>query len=318
MASSLVLQIFAVAAVMTLPPGTQVNACNTENKEVGVCLHVYLERDFLTLERIVYPRRNDRWAAMNNYNGPGQLQQLPPLPPLPDLDGNATHGSEDTRGRHQHRLPRNETKGSRARREAPDEFVSVDAYGRQGWVEGPELEDYCSRLGTVITCFEEVLINCDNGYDFFRYRHLLHSLDRVHHYLCRTPEDRSSKFLPFLKVIDCAEKAREKRISCHRPNVTPNVWNQILRAEVGPELCDSLNTQRACLLENQYLRAECGQAKEELYRNVSGLFLGTWCQLPLYHYYYNSASSQHQHAALYLSLLLLPFLLRVVNGNCLW
>ncbi|MPC32321.1 hypothetical protein E2C01_025631 [Portunus trituberculatus] len=71
-----------------------------------------------------------------------------------------------------------------------------------------------------------------------RYRHLLHSLSHVHHYLCHTPEDRSSKFLPFLKLIDCAEKTREKKTSCHRPNITLNVWNQILRVEVGPEICE--------------------------------------------------------------------------------
>lgn len=48
-----------------LSSGTHVDACNMETREVGVCLHVYLERDFLTLERIVYPRSNSLWAARN-------------------------------------------------------------------------------------------------------------------------------------------------------------------------------------------------------------------------------------------------------------
>ncbi|XP_063858648.1 uncharacterized protein LOC135099903 isoform X2 [Scylla paramamosain] len=304
-----------------------VGACNKENRAVGVCLHVYLERDFLTLEGIVYPKRA-QWNMMGNYYPrPGALTQ--PLPPLPDLDANTTSSRlrENTRrqrgvgmrGRHQHKLPLvGETKG-RGKRSAPGNYaVTSDAYGTHGWVEGPELEDYCSRLGTVITCFEEVLIDCDNGYDFFRYRHLLHSLSHVHHYLCHTPEDRSSKFLPFLKLIDCAEKTREKMTSCHRPNITLNVWNQILRAEVGPEICDSLNTQRACLLDNNYLRDECGTEREELYRNVSGLFLGIWCRLPLYQRFYSSGTTSHHHyPSLYLTLVLV-FLLHQMRLPSSW
>lgn len=38
-----------------------VSGCNAQTKEVGVCLHVYLERDFLSLERIVYPRQMDMY-----------------------------------------------------------------------------------------------------------------------------------------------------------------------------------------------------------------------------------------------------------------
>lgn len=314
MAGLLTRQMFAVTAMMTLLPATLVGACNMETKEVGVCLHVYLERDFLTLERIVYPIRTAQRLAMNNYARAGALRQLPPLPPL---GGNITDTRlrRETRqrvgtgmsGDHQHQRTLEEDTRVRARRNAPEDFARIDEYGTHGWVEGPELEDYCSRLKTVITCFEEVLINCDNGHDFFRYRHLLHSLDRVHHYLCHTPNDRASKFLPFLKLIDCAEKIREKKTSCHRPNITLNVWNQILRLEVGPELCDSLNTQRACLLDNRYLRDECenGEEKEDLYRNVSGLFLGTWCRLPLYQHFYSSGTSHHHRPAHYLSLVLL-------------
>ncbi|XP_064106137.1 uncharacterized protein LOC135215426 isoform X4 [Macrobrachium nipponense] len=187
----------------SIVPGS-VKGCNMRTKEVGVCLHVYLERDFLSMERIVYPLKN------------------------------------------------------------------------------AQRREIYSRLGGVITCFEEVLIGCDSGYDFFRYRHLLHSLERVHKYLCHTPNDRLTRFLPFLMVIDCAETARLKERSCHRPNVTINVWNQILRLELGPELCNSLNTQRACLLENGYINQQCGgEGKESLYRNVSAIFLATWCRLPL-------------------------------------
>ncbi|KAG0712600.1 hypothetical protein GWK47_018131 [Chionoecetes opilio] len=326
MAHLLTRQMFAVTAMMTLMPAALVGACNKETKEVGVCLHVYLERDFLTLERIVYPRHRAQLRAMNNHAMAGALRQLPPLP-LPDLASNTTHsrpreetrrpGNARMRGAQQRELALEGGTRGRGRRNAPEEFAVIDAYGTHGWVEGPELEDYCSRLGTVITCFEEVLVNCDSGRDFFRYRHLLHSLDRVHHYLCHTPEDRSSKFLTFLKLIECAERAREKRSSCHRPNITLNVWNQILRLEVGPELCDSLNTQRACLLDNLYLRDECEDIeKEELYKNVSGLFLGTWCRLPLYQHFFSSATSQHLHPALYLSLVFLFLLQWMLRPGC--
>lgn len=54
------------------PAGVVVDGCNMETKEVGVCLHVYLERDFLTMERIVYPKHRvqrrgmlyTRWGAV--------------------------------------------------------------------------------------------------------------------------------------------------------------------------------------------------------------------------------------------------------------
>lgn len=75
----------------------------------------------------------------------------------------------------------------------------------------------------------------------------------------------------------------------------------------------SLNTQRACLLDNQYLREECGIEKEELYRNVSGLFLGIWCRLPLYQSFYSSGTtSHHHHPALCLALVLV-FLLQLMR-----
>lgn len=326
MAVLLARQMFAVMAIMTLIPATLVGACNKENKAVGVCLHVYLERDFLTLERIVYQSQPHVNTRGNYYPRPGALTQT--LPPLPDLDANTTASRlrKDTRrqregemrGRHQHTLPLEEETKGRGKRSAPGNYgVTSDAYGTRGWVEGPELEDYCSRLGTVVTCFEEVLVDCDNGYDFFRYRHLLHSLSHVHRYLCHTPQDRSSKFLTFLKLIECAERAREMSTSCQRPNITLNVWNQILRVEVGPEICDSLNTQRACLLDNKYVRQECGTEKEELYRNVSGLFLGIWCRLPLYQHFYSSGTtSHHHHPALYLtfSLVFLLHLMRLPNS----
>ncbi|MPC32318.1 hypothetical protein E2C01_025628 [Portunus trituberculatus] len=47
---------------MSVYVATLVGACNKENRAVGVCLHVYLERDFLTLEGIVY-----RWNTMGKY-----------------------------------------------------------------------------------------------------------------------------------------------------------------------------------------------------------------------------------------------------------
>ncbi|KAK3881675.1 hypothetical protein Pcinc_013895 [Petrolisthes cinctipes] len=290
---SLLLTLLTLTALQ----GMTVLGCNKETRDVGVCLHVYLERDFLTLESIVYPRhtaeRREKLYNMyiNSFGDAGALRQLPPLPDLP-LDDPITAQSltHTTPQPYNHSIQRasNHTtpqpvrvrratiikthteRGNRIKRglSAPDKYAVIGPYGRHGWVEGPELEDYCSRLGSVIECFEEVLIDCDNGHDFFRYRHLLHSLALVHQYLCYTADDRATKFLPFLKVIDCAENARLSRTTCHRPNVTVNVWNQILRLELGPELCDSLNTQRSCLLENNFVHQECGgPEKEELYLN---------------------------------------------------
>ncbi|XP_045609534.1 uncharacterized protein [Procambarus clarkii] len=343
------LQWLALAlSTVSVLSGALVAGCNVETREVGVCLHVYLERDFLTMERIVYPRRNAqrRDIQYNRYSGPGALRQLPNLTELNDATPEGSVGAaagvlrrvgipegsvgsdagvlrrygrrqtlsvaEVAKDRHKDQLLKEEDGSwSRVGRSAPDNYAVIDAYGQHGWVEGPELEDYCSRLGTVITCFEDVLVDCDNGYDFFRYRHLLHSLDRVHTYLCRTANDRTSRFLPFLKLIECAERARVGEASCHRPNVTINVWNQILRLEVGPELCDSLNTQRSCLLENEYVLRECGgEAKEELYKNVSGVFLATWCRLPLHsHFFQYARASSLPSSAFSLVLPLLMFLL---------
>lgn len=330
----------ALVLLAVLAAGVLVEGCNMHTKEVGVCLHVYLERDFLTMERIVYPKRSAlrREMLYNSYGGAGLLQELPNLTEFESIttggrvrqmtavgqwpDSKQSPGvtrkpgmrqtlsvDKEARGRHKHHLQGQADSWRRISRSAPDDYAVIDAYGQHGWVEGPELEDYCSRLATVIRCFEDVLVECNSGYDFFRYRHLLHSLDRVHTYLCHTALDRSTKFLPFLKVINCAEKARLGHTSCHRPNITVNVWNQILRLEVGPELCDSLNTQRSCLLQNEYVQKECGgQTKEELYKNVSGVFLATWCRLPLQPHLlpFSRASSQHItafHLILFLLLL---------------
>lgn len=267
------------------------------------------------MERIVYPRRTAQRREMlyNTYAGVGSLRKLPPLPDLPpnptEIYQNQSSGRE--RKERSIMVDRQEGEGRGRMGRSVDNYRIIDAYGRHGWVEGPELEDYCSRLGSVITCFEEVLIKCDNGHDFFRYRHLLHSLARVHQYLCHTAHDRTTRFLPFLKVIDCAENARLDQRSCHRPNVTVNVWNQILRLELGPELCDSLNTQRSCLLENNYVHQECGgPEKEELYRNVSSVFLSTWCRLPLHPYIFSS-SSHHLPSLPFLLLLTLLFLVEI-------
>ena len=43
----------------------------------------------------------------------------------------------------------------------------------------------------------------------------------------------------------------------------------------------ALNTQRSCLIQNGYIEQECGDRKKvELYKNVSAIFLATWCKLP--------------------------------------
>lgn len=71
----------------------------------------------------------------------------------------------------------------------------------------------------------------------------------------------------------------------------------------------SLNTQRACLLENEYVRRECGGLeKEELYKNVSTIFLATWCKLPLPPHLLPSASSQRSPSVASLLLVALAWL----------
>ena len=49
----------------------RIEGCNSENKYVGACLHVYLERDFLSLEKIIYPstnRNNNRYVVLYKSN----------------------------------------------------------------------------------------------------------------------------------------------------------------------------------------------------------------------------------------------------------
>lgn len=87
---------------------------------------------------------------------PDELRQpLPPLPELPDGDSEwpepperaTKKEGEDARnvvvGRHQHLLQKEGSSWRRLSREAPGDFAVIDAYGEHGWVEGPELEDYC-------------------------------------------------------------------------------------------------------------------------------------------------------------------------------
>ncbi|CAL4139166.1 unnamed protein product, partial [Meganyctiphanes norvegica] len=245
--------------------------CNSGSKEVGVCLHVYLERDFLSLERIVYPKQSGlQWS---------QQWVSPKHSPQMLVGSRQSENVVGSVGRQRNHRYRHRNSAS-AYNHPPHE---VYTYGQHDWVEGPELEDHCRKLKMVVTCFEEVLVECDNSFDFMRYRHLLHSLDKVHHFLCDTPQHRMDRFLPFLKVLECAEKARIEEKTCKRPNVTNNVWNQVLRVEVGSELCDSLNTQRSCLIENKYLINHCNDGQNlTLYKQVSGLFLSTWCKLPLH------------------------------------
>lgn len=78
----------------------------------------------------------------------------------------------------------------------------------------------------------------------------------------------------------------------------------------------SLNTQRACLLENEYVKRECGGLeKEELYKNVSTIFLATWCKLPLPPHLLPSASSQRAPSEASLLLVALAWL---VGGTLAW
>ncbi|KAF2363505.1 hypothetical protein FHG87_005737 [Trinorchestia longiramus] len=203
-------------------------ACRSTNKGIGVCLHVYLERDFLSLESIVYPH--------------------------------AQHSLRSMRYRH------------------------GEASFTRGWLEGPQLERHCVRLKDVTSCFVQILLECDAAIDFFRFRQLLHALEKVHDFLCGTPDARRERFLQFLQTVECAEKARQEQFShtCHRHNLTANVWNKILRLEIGPEICASLSTQRACLLDDGYLQHYCTRRTQvDIYTQVSGLFLAHWCRTPL-------------------------------------
>ncbi|RXG53822.1 hypothetical protein Avbf_15818 [Armadillidium vulgare] len=164
----------------------------------------------------------------------------------------------------------------------PENFCSWKLC-RQRLDRRTRIGDHCTRLKEVLKCFEEVLINCDSGYHFFRYRHLLYALSGAHDFLCSTPDSRKERFLVFLKTIKCAEEARRKEVSCHRHNVSSVVWNKILRVEVGEEICDSLSTQRACLLEHKYIHSHCKDVKRvQIYEDLSSYFLSLWCQYPVH------------------------------------
>lgn len=98
------------------------------------------------------------------------------------------------------------------------------------------------------------------------------------------------------------------------------LWYMVIVWDTYSTVCmhpfSSLNTQRSCLLENNYVHQECGgPEKEELYRNVSAVFLATWCKLPLPPYMmgFSSAPSSH-HIPSPLSLLL--FLLYLLVKLC--
>ncbi|XP_018009726.1 uncharacterized protein LOC108667236 isoform X2 [Hyalella azteca] len=206
------------------------DACRASNKAVGVCLHIFLERDFMPLKGIVYP-----YSAPNLHSMSYRYD------------------------------------------------TSVSEFSR-GWVEGPALEHSCKRLRDVTDCCTEILLDCDSASDFFKFRHLLSALEKVHDFLCGNPESRKYRFVEFLQTIECAEKARVETYpnTCHRHNVTANVWNKIFRLEIGSEICDSLTTQRACLLENGDLLHYCRkETKVDIYTQVSGLFLWHWCGTPL-------------------------------------
>lgn len=95
-------------------------------------------------------------APFSRYTPEELRQPLPPLPELPDED-NASPDipKEDWKepkdaearnvvvGRHQHLLQKEGSSWRRVSREAPGDFAVIDAYGEHGWVEGPELADYC-------------------------------------------------------------------------------------------------------------------------------------------------------------------------------
>lgn len=50
---------------------------------------------------------------------------------------------EEESGRHKHHVQRQGGTWRRVSRSAPDNYAVIDAYGQHGWVEGPELADYC-------------------------------------------------------------------------------------------------------------------------------------------------------------------------------
>lgn len=206
------MKVPSVTILLLTLASLQVHGCNQDDKDVGVCLHIYLERDFSAIEAVVYP----------------------------------------------------ELQAKRQQQSGPD--------GRRTLLlDGPELENNCERLRDMLVCFSEVLPNCYYNEDFFRFRHLVHSLNLTHKWTCSQLRER---FLVILRSVACVEKQRTD--FCSHQNIQPNIWQQILRLEVGPEACSALNYQRECLLQHGTLD-RCGEGTEKVYSELSYTFLDTWC-----------------------------------------
>ena len=55
------------------------------------------------------------------------------------------------------------------------------------------------------------------------------------------------------------------------------LWNKILRLEIGTEICSDLKFQVDCLQNGDMLSESCGSRASEIHRNLTSLFLQTWC-----------------------------------------
>ncbi|XP_043232616.1 uncharacterized protein LOC122386930 [Amphibalanus amphitrite] len=205
-------------------------SCNKENKEVAHCLHTYLERDFLSIEAIVYPERE----GLSNINRARQ------------------------RGRSRGRRP-----GGGANR-----------FGDRPILDGPEMAENCRRIEMMVTCFENVLLTCESLGDFFRYRDLLRAVALVQEWLC---EDVIHRFSVLISSVSCYKQALLEAEECADSSLPDNLWPQVLRMEKQrEEVCSPLHRQCQCLERSGRL-SRCESDAADLYHNVTGMFLNSWC-----------------------------------------
>ncbi|XP_037074790.1 uncharacterized protein LOC119096032 [Pollicipes pollicipes] len=203
-------------------------ACNKDNKEVAHCLHTYLERDFISIEAIVYPRTDGERRGLSNIN--------------------------------------------RGNRRRPGGGGSN--FGDRPILDGPEMAENCKRIEWMISCFEGVLVTCDSYSDFFRYRDLLRSVSLVKDWLC---DDVIQRFSVLVSSVSCYKEALLEAKECEDSSLTENLWPQVLRMEKQQdEICTPLRRQSRCLERSGQLE-QCEEHAAELYHNVTGMFLNSWC-----------------------------------------
>lgn len=207
-----------------------------DQRTMGVCLHIYLERDFPQIERIVYPAPSSRSS--------------------PAVDGR---------------------------------------YDSRVLVDGPGLEADCQHLSRLVRCFSNSLGRMEYYENFSEFRRLVVALDAVLLELCGAVDLMRHRFLPLLQNLNCIEQVRAKRSSCpYRDRLPPNIWHQLIRLEADSTLCWPLMRQLNCVRDEGLIRRFCGEPAQDLFTNISTVFLRHWC--------YNAGSSLSQ----------VPFFLKIL------